>query len=252
MAMAIGTQARSARRRSSTTHGDPELRRLLAREIHDGVTQTLTTLLVELANFRADQSERCDVLAQFDAVEASLRDVMANLRELVYNLRGQATTSAGTLSEMIAVQLKDFEDKTGIETRLTIAEGWPSKLRSSAAANLRRIVGEALVNVRRHSGASHLTVVLGIEGDALASIAIADDGRGFEPELLGQPGMGIVGMRERAGLLGGRLQIGTDDGVGTTIRVTVPITALTCSRGPRAARWSSLKRTVADRAAATS
>jgi len=91
---------------------------------------------------------------------------------------------------------------------------------------------------------------MGMEGDSLASIAISDDGRGFEPELLGQPGMGIVGMRERGGLLGGRLQIETAGGAGTTIRVTVPVTGLTCSGSSRAARWSGLKGTLADRASA--
>ena len=251
IAMATGTHARSIRGRSSTVYGDPELRRFLAREIHDGVTQTLTTLLVEVANFRADQKERCDVTEQFEAVEASVREVIASLRELVYNLRGEPTTSARSFMEMVAIQLNDFGEKTGIETRLTVLEGWPSKLKSSATANLRRIVGEALVNVRRHSCASHVTVAMGMEGDSFASIAISDDGRGFEPELLGQPGMGIVGMRERGGLLGGRLQIETAGGAGTTIRVTVPVTALTCSGSSRAARWSGLKGTLADRAPAT-
>ena len=236
MAMALHTESRSERRRSSTVQRDAEVRRFLAREIHDGVAQTLTTMLIELANFRADQNEQCDVHAQFEAIESSLREVIASLRELIYNLRGEAATSTSSFAEAVTAQLNDFEAKTGIKTRLTIGEGWPSQLKTPAAANLRRIVGEAVVNVRRHSGATHLDVVMGMEGDALASIAIADDGRGLDPELLCQPGMGIVGMRERAGLLGGRLNIGTLGGVGTTIKVVVPISALACPGAPRAVR----------------
>lgn len=233
--MAIGSPARSARGRSATAHGDSELRRFLARELHDGPTQTLTTLLLELADFRADQHERCDVVAQLDAVEAALREAIESLRELVYNLRGEPTVSASALMDLIAAQLNDFEYKTHIETRLTIPRCWPATLRSSAAANLRQIVGEALVNVRRHSGATHLTVEIGIDGDGLASVVIADDGRGLEPELLIQPGMGIVGMRERARLLGGRLQIRADKGAGTTVRVTFPVSAMTAARSSGAA-----------------
>jgi signal transduction histidine kinase len=86
-----------------------------------------------------------------------------------------------------------------------------------------RIAQEALTNVARHSHATRVDVSLRTEGNFL-SLAVEDDGRGFEPrELSESKGLGVVGMRERAELIGGTLAIRSSPGEGTSVRLTVPL-----------------------------
>jgi signal transduction histidine kinase len=86
-----------------------------------------------------------------------------------------------------------------------------------------RIAQEALTNVARHSHATRVDVSLRTEGDFL-SLDVEDDGRGFEPrELAESRGLGVVGMRERAELIGGTLAIRSRPGEGTSVRLTVPL-----------------------------
>ena len=98
---------------------------------------------------------------------------------------------------------------------------WPARLSAATANNLYRIVEEALNNVRLHSGAARVDVQLGTIDDGV-SLVVRDDGRG----LLGtdgprRPGMGVMGMRERAVLLGGELNVTSDGDEGTTVTAVV-------------------------------
>jgi signal transduction histidine kinase len=98
-------------------------------------------------------------------------------------------------------------------------------LPSDVAVNLYRIVQEALHNVQKHARATHVSVRFTV-GAAEASIAIEDDGQGFAPgaaELTPHEGLGLVGMRERARLIGGRITIEAGPGRGTSVVVTVPV-----------------------------
>ena len=210
------------RRRSRPSSRDVEVRRFIARELHDRVAQTLTTMLVDLEVFRGGQVGRQEVLEEIDSLESSIRRVISNLRDLLHELRGESRYISEAFTEVVARLLVEFERDTGIQARLTVGGGWPAQVGSAAATNLCRIIGEALTNVRRHSSASHVTVVLEpLDGSGL-SITVSDDGRGFDPERTVYPGLGIVGMRERALLLGASLQLGGHGGVGTVLRIIVP------------------------------
>ena len=89
-------------------------------------------------------------------------------------------------------------------------------------SELYRIVQEALANVRRHARATEVEIVLRTTARELV-LAVRDNGVGFEPRREGQDRYGIVGMRERAKLLGGRLRVGSRPGNGTTITARVPL-----------------------------
>jgi signal transduction histidine kinase len=85
-----------------------------------------------------------------------------------------------------------------------------------------RIVQESLTNVARHAGASRVDVTLRRSGSS-AVLLVEDDGSGFDPEAATSASLGLVGMRERVGLLGGRFSIESTPGQGTTVGVEVPL-----------------------------
>jgi two-component system sensor histidine kinase UhpB len=184
-------------------------------------------MLVELEDFREGQSGRQTVLDEIDALQASIREVLNSVRDLLRDLRGESRLVSEAFTEVVGALLSKFERQTGIEVRLTIGAEWPAQLKAHAAVNLFRIIGEALTNVRRHSGARQVAVAMQSLGTSELSISVTDDGAGFGPVGVDEPGLGIVGMRERALLLGARLQIGRRDETGTTVSVVVPRGAIT-------------------------
>jgi signal transduction histidine kinase len=198
------------------------LRRFLSRELHDRVAQTLTGMLIDLELFRTEQAGRRSVVHRVEIMQGELREVLGSLREMLHDLRGESVQLSEAFTECLASVLLDFQRQTGIEARLTIGSTWPSRLKAAAAANLSRIIGEALTNVRRHSGAAHVVIALYGHGESGVSITITDDGVGLEPVFAAAPGLGIAGMRERALLLGANLRIGAHKGRGTVISVVVP------------------------------
>lgn len=196
-----------------------EIRRALARELHDRVAQTLTTMLIELENFKVEQTGRQSVIRQLGELQESTRDVLSNLRHVLYDLRGETGIEEG-FAEAIRVLLARFQERTHVRAHLSVSPSWPSRLRSQAALNLYRIIEEALNNVRLHSGARLVEVALGSGVGGQLAIEVRDDGRGAVSDRA--PGLGVLGMRERAVILGGRLEVESVAGVGTTVRAILP------------------------------
>jgi signal transduction histidine kinase len=204
------------------TASSDEIRRALARELHDSVAQTLTAMLIELENFKLEQTGRRSALRQLDELEGSTRDVLTNLRHILYDLRGESGVEEG-FADMIRALLARFEARTHVNARLSVSPAWPSQLRSQTALHIYRIVEEALTNVRLHSGAALVEVVLGLGRDRQLAVEVKDDGRGTEFGAGGRaPGLGVLGMRERTAILGGRLEVKSEFGGGTTIRAILP------------------------------
>lgn len=199
-----------------------EIRRELARELHDRVAQTLTTMVIELENFKTEQTGRQSVLRQLDNLQDSTRDVLKNLRTVLYELRGEDELN-DSLIESVRTLLARFEERTQVSTLLSVAPSWPKQIRTSAGLNVYRIIEEALTNVRRHSGAGLVQVALGPTTGDKIEIQVTDDGKGGAVDgVTSRPGLGVMGMRERAILLGGSLEVESEDGQGTTIRAILP------------------------------
>ncbi len=198
-----------------------ELKRLLARELHDRVAQTLTSMLVDLENFKVEQAGRQSVIRQMDGLQDSTRLVLNNLRQLLYELRGEEPVG-DTFEDAIRELINRFHAQTRISIELRVLPGWPKRMRSACALNLYRIVEEALTNVRMHSGAQQVTVALQPYSETQLEVAIRDDGRGVDTDERHPLGMGTVGMKERAVLLGGQLRVESDLGNGTTVRAVFP------------------------------
>jgi signal transduction histidine kinase len=200
-----------------------DLRRLVARELHDRVAQTLTGMLVDLENFKSEPVAWDDVLARLDTVQDSTRQVLQNLRELLHDLRGEDSFSDGFV-DAVGTLVAKFEQKTAIATELNVLPGWPESLTAPASLNLYRIIEEALTNVRRHSGARAVRIVLQPLSDNQVAVTVGDDGHGVESDIAG---MGTLGMKERAVILGGELRIDSVRGDGTTVHAIFPTHQLT-------------------------
>jgi signal transduction histidine kinase len=201
---------------------ESEVKRRLARELHDSVAQILTTMVVDMENFKHDHAERESVVRKVDDLQDSTREVLNNLRELLYELREEPAQDHSFVHKVRSL-LRAFEVSTGIRSKLSVSARWPAMLSAATAYNLYRIVEEALSNVRLHSGAASVDVKLGsTEGTVV--LTVHDDGRGLQRAGADRsPGLGMVGMEERAILLGGKLIVAGDDRQGTVITATVPV-----------------------------
>ena len=197
------------------------VRRMMARELHDRVAQTLTGMLVEVENFKSEPVAWEDVIRQLDMVQSSTRQVLTSLRQLLHDLRGEEAQS-DTFVDAIGALIVRFEEKTRIRANLAVLPGWPEALTPPASLNLLRIVEEALANVRWHSGAQSVRIVLQQYSDNEVSLVVGDDGRGLDTDQSHRAGLGTLGMKERAVLMGGWLQIESESGGGTTVRAVFP------------------------------
>ena len=213
-------------RRGSRISTEAEVKRLLARELHDRVAQTLTGMLIELENFKAEQAGRESVLREVSELQVSTREVLNNLRDLLYDLRGEASAELD-FGESIQRLTRRWEERSGITVLLKVAPSWPDILRAPAAQNLYRLVEEALRNVMRHSGAQVVQLTLDLDSEGMARVSIVDDGDGIDSEDDSRPhGLGLLGMRERVLLLGGQLRVQSLPGAGAVVEATIPISNL--------------------------
>jgi two-component system sensor histidine kinase UhpB len=178
-------------------------------------------MIVEVENYKTEHAGQQRVVSQMDSVQASARDVLSELRQLVYELRGEEAVG-GCFVDVVGSLLARYKEHTGIDTELTVRGGWPAKLRTPAASNLRSLIEEALANARRHSGARSVSVVLESAPSDRLAITVSDNGRGLESVPYRVAGLGLTGMGERALLLGGRLLVEGVAGQGTTVRASFP------------------------------
>jgi signal transduction histidine kinase len=211
---------------ASVNESEGEIRKLVARELHDRVAQTLTGMLVDLENFKTEPVGWDDVLRRLDTVQDSTRQVLQSLRELLHDLRGE-DTFGDSFVDAVGALVAGFEQKTAIKSELSVLPGWPQSLTTPASVNLYRIIEEALSNVRRHSGAQAVRIYLQPHSDNEVAVIVVDNGRGVDSETAWPAGMGTVGMKERVVILGGELFIDSVYGDGTTVRAIFPKQQLT-------------------------
>jgi signal transduction histidine kinase len=190
----------------------------LARELHDETGQALTSILLGLKSLEeaVDTDEgRASVAALRELVVTTLRDV----RGLAVELRPAALDDFGLVPAL--ERLADtFREKTGLDVALEAQLG-DGRLDPTLETTLYRIVQEALTNVLKHAEAQHVSISL-VRKDGSVAAVVEDDGRGFTPEAPPREALGLIGMRERVGLVGGRISIESAPGAGTTLAVEVP------------------------------
>jgi len=201
-----------------------EERKSLARELHDSVIQDLLSL-----NYRLEETELNEISAEqrreLGEIRHAIRQVVGDLRQLCRDLRPPTIDNLG-LSTAIRSFVQEWEDRTGIEINMEIDEGigW---LPESIELSVFRIIQEGLNNVSKHADAQIARLDLRRTPADNLLIRISDNGRGFEAlpnlaDLSAQKHYGLVGISERAALLGGSMRIESPGKGGLVLQVEIP------------------------------
>ena len=194
-------------------------RKRIAWDLHDDSIQVMTAVALRLRAFRRRVAEDPDFAAHLDELEEVVREAIARLRGLLFELRPVVLDREG-LGAALRQYLETLESEG-------IASSLETRLRSEPALETRvllyRLAQEALMNVRKHSGAGRVEVQIEERGEGVA-LRVSDDGAGFSPEQqTGRAGhLGLLAMRERAEVFGGWCRIQSVPGAGTTVDAWVP------------------------------
>lgn len=204
-----------------------EERKRVAREIHDGPAQSMSNIVIK--------AEICERLLDKDIDEARkelqnlkkvMRDSLQEVRKIIYNLRPMALDDLGLLPTLERYVIS-FREETGIDVQLR-SRAINEEIKSVISLAVFRIVQEALNNVLKHAQAKRVSILLEHVNKKL-NIIIVDNGVGFntddvkviEPESTG--GFGLFSMKERVALLEGEVNIVSQVGIGTKIKIHIPL-----------------------------
>jgi signal transduction histidine kinase len=190
-----------------------------ARELHDESLQSLAGLRVLLSAARRSDSEESErLLAQ--GIE-QVDEAIAEMRRLIADLRPTTLDELGLGAALEALAERAATGDLAVEMNVDLeAHGGGERLVSEIEDTVFRLVQEALNNVSHHAGAGSARVDVTDSGETLR-VRISDRGCGFDPGSRSE-GFGLVGMRERVALAGGRLELRSEPGVGTTVEATIP------------------------------
>lgn len=201
-----------------------EERTAIAREVHDVVGQALTSLRMDVSWLMARLPEkRGELLERGSAMTALLDATLADVRQLVSHLRPAVLDDLG-LEAAIEWQAQRFTKRTGVEMEVKLPALELGLDRERATAVF-RVLQEALTNVARHAEASRVEIHLRAKGEMM-TLEVRDDGKGVTDDALASAwSIGLTGMRERAGALGGRVDIRRLETGGTAVIIQMPLTA---------------------------
>lgn len=196
----------------------------VAREIHDDLGQLLTALKMDVIGLVEKSSPAPELAPMIDRIGLTLENAVTAVQRISSELRPSVLDDLG-LFAAIEYEAQMFEERTGIECELSVPEN-PPAVEKAAATAIYRMVQEALTNVARHSNAGRVELRARERGGHLL-LEIRDDGRGVTADELSDPeSIGLIGIRERAELLGGTTRFEGVPGRGTIISIRLPMTAI--------------------------
>ena len=198
-----------------------EERSRIAREIHDGIAQSIYMLGLNLEKAAEVASGDQKLRDRLGKLVGLAKETLLEVRHYIFDLKPLLSGEAG-LTSTIQGQMREFSTVSGLAAKLDV-EGEERKVPLAVGSSLYRIAQEALANVYRHAGASEIVIHLAFF-DSSVSLEIRDDGRGFSLDAASTSGRGLHNMRQRAGELGGIVEITSAPGQGASVRVTLPTT----------------------------
>lgn len=200
-----------------------EERRRIARDIHDHVGQQMTALRMSLEALRAQAAGHGTLVEQAERVQRLAEELDQAIDFLTWQLRPAVLDHLG-LPAALQTLVEGWSERFSTAADFTADEAADVRLPRDVEANLYRIAQEALHNVAKHAHATHVTLSLA-QQDGNLVLRIDDNGRGFDRDRevpAAGSGMGLINMRERAALAGGRLELASAEGRGTSISVRIP------------------------------
>jgi PAS domain S-box-containing protein len=209
-------------RRQAAELASSEERAHLARELHDSVTQALfsMTLLSRTIELLLDRDPD-QVRSKLASLRDLQREALAEMRALIFELRPGNVQEHGLVGAL-RTHSASLSGRIGLP--VVVEADLPARPTLDVEETLYRIAQEALHNVVKHAGARAVLVRVAAAGEEV-HLLVTDDGRGFDPDAVPDGHLGLAGMRSRAERLGGRLEVTSSPGRGTTIEVAVPADA---------------------------
>ncbi len=195
-----------------------EERRNFSRELHDEIGQALSAMLVELGRLEAapDDETRSERLT---SVRRMAQESVSAVRNMALLLRPSMLDDLGLVAAL-RWQAREVERRSGLTIQM-VADEASEDLPDSYRTCTYRVVQEALNNCAKHSRASQVRVIVRRDEDDGLSVKVQDDGIGFEPSR--EKGMGLLGIEERVGRLGGRFSIESKPGKGAVLSIYFPV-----------------------------
>ncbi|MDO8465950.1 MAG: sensor histidine kinase, partial [Gallionella sp.] len=199
-----------------------EERKRIARELHDELAQKLTVLKLQIASIMSVVSAKEAGLApQIHDINALLTETINAVGQIAANLRPVLLDQLGLVTALRGL-VEEFSERTKVECELSVH---PADLSvdDGLATPLYRMVQESLTNVARHAQATEVIVSLYRDPSGKITLDINDNGKGFaNVDQSMRRSFGLIGMRERAALLGGEMKIHSQPGAGTSVEIVIP------------------------------
>jgi len=198
-----------------------EERKIISRDLHDDLGQTLTAHLLDLRNLREDFSAPGDELfKRLQSLQDQFSEVFSIFQRLAKDLRPNALDALGLISA-IQVYCTEFTSRTRMPVHLEITPTFPT-LSDLYSITLYRALQESLTNIIKHAQASQVWVELSVE-DEMIVLIVQDNGGGFETDQSQSNGIGLTGLKERLTLAGGKLTTSSSKKRGTIISAHLPL-----------------------------
>ena len=200
-------------------------RRRLSRELHDGLGQELTALILGLKALERATPEDAPGRERLLEVERIVNGIGRAAHDLAVEVRPTALDDIG-LASALSAYVARWSERTGLATEFQPLGLDGDRLPPEVETAVYRVVQEALNNVAKHAEARRVSVMVARQDGELVTL-VEDDGRGFDPERAGagsgRRSLGLLGMRERVGLVGGTLVVESGDGEGTVVQARIPL-----------------------------
>ena len=201
-------------------------RRRIGADLHDGPSQNLAFAMLRLDEVegRLESAGHAND-ADLQAVRGALQEALVDMRTIAAGLRTPELERADP-AEIVGRAVADHERLAGSRAAVDL-EGIPDKAPLATKIALYRILSEALSNATRHGGGAEVAVRIADAGEGFLVVEVSDAGPGFDADQPPGPDhLGLAGMRERAELLGGRFELESRPGAGTTVRAFLPLRPL--------------------------
>jgi signal transduction histidine kinase len=197
-------------------------RKYIARELHDETSQSLTSLKMGLQVIEREADRRVRLAEQVRNLQVLADETLESLHHLAVNLRPASLDHLGLVDALTSL-VESVKQRSGLQAHFKIIGSMPvATLTDEIETSIYRIVQESFTNVLRHANAAYVDVILEWQSEKIL-IVIEDDGVGMDMQKARESGrLGLIGMQERAEMLGGRLLVDSTPQVGTTLVVEIP------------------------------